>query len=907
MMAMPTATSTIEAIGMRPAPTHQAGTRQLIDRVQLLQRLDEARLRRVCSIHSPVGYGKSALLADWAARLRQAGVAVAWLDVDRDCADPQYFLAALEAAIDTAGSAAGELAAHSASRVGVRPAVKRLATMLRNHARPIVLILDDYDLAANDELDEVLGNLLRDLPQTVHVTIASRSRLHVRFGELWLDAHVTEIGPKEMRFSDQEIADLFGFALDAQNLAMVSVWTEGWPAAVQLALTVFRMNAGSARDLSQRLAEADGNVERYLTEQVLCGLPEMQRELLIQTSFLEEFNADLITAVTGCGPCGQLLHDLERSNVLLASVDFTPQWYRCHHLLREMMYSILLRRGVAELARLRLAAARCFEKRGDLKQAIHHGHCAEDYHYVAQLILDAGGIFYGVRHGGPAIRWLIDRVPAEILSRYPRLLVAQVFALTKEGRFQAAGDLVLAVRQRIEHLMSQRGEDIDPLLVRDLSFAELSLALYSGVRLTARDLKIMEDAVRDAAPEDFWLRGVLNNLLTWTQIRSGAFEQARTAAEAAIYYYDQAKSSNGLGHMHLYLGQLDLEAGKTDAALVYYRKARAFFAGGLFGDDAGCALADILIAEALYEQGDLEGARRIGEPALRLAENREGTYDILCVGYRTVAALIARADGIESGIREINTGIAYAQRNFFTLDRILQLYQAELEMDADAFSALPLDTTMAPAVEPQWMPAGATNRVVLWRERDLEILFNARHALLAGDPADAIAQLEPAAVECRRGERTRSLISVLVLLAVAHDKASDRPRALQCLREALRRALPGRVLRPFIEKGRTVIPLLAQLLTGPGLAVADQAQVQFVEQVMRIGNATSTTQTTLFSQRELEIIRLLAGGNNNKLIARALGIAPDTVRFHLKHIYEKFGVSDRHAVVSIASAQGLLS
>jgi DNA-binding CsgD family transcriptional regulator len=119
-------------------------------------------------------------------------------------------------------------------------------------------------------------------------------------------------------------------------------------------------------------------------------------------------------------------------------------------------------------------------------------------------------------------------------------------------------------------------------------------------------------------------------------------------------------------------------------------------------------------------------------------------------------------------------------------------------------------------------------------------------------------------------------------------------------------ATPGTFLRPFFERARECLPLLSQLITEQGLSTADPAEVDFVNKVMRVANEVNAVGASLLSQREREIVQLLLGGTNNKLIARALGISPDTVRFHLKKIYEKFGVSDRRLVAEIARERGLL-
>ena len=877
---------------------------QLVKRTALMAHLDCARAGRVSIIQAPAGYGKSVLLRAWAHKLQLDAVDVVSIDADEELAEPGRFLAALITTVAGLNPRAhGALRSSLAELPSLPPrsAIRRFAEMLRERENPLVVIIDDYARASHDELDVILGELLRTAPPRVHFAIATRVQLHVPLGELWLHSNATEFSAQHLRLTDEEISSLFNHSLDPEGLARISVWTEGWPVAVALAHHHLSTAPNDEGRLARLLNETDGDIGRYLMDQMVQRLPDQYREVLIQTSFLDPISDELVEAVTGLHGARQILQDLERSNVLIAPMDDTGTWYRCHHLLRGVMFGQLRRRGQRELARLQLLASYWYQANGNPRDAIRHARDAADFHVVAQLILKAGGIFYGVRHGAPALRALLEQLPPEFVSEYPRLSLARVLLLLKEGRFDTAADVIREVRQRLTRPFQRHSDTLDPLLLRDLAFSELSRSLYCGFYLRAEDLAIIEKAVAEASIEDYWLRGLLNNLLCVVQYRQADFHNALSTAELAHYYYAQARSSNGAGHMHLLLGQIHVELADVNSAIEHYKAARNAFVNSLFGDDAGCAMVDVMLAEALYEQGRLSEARALCAPALAIVESGESYYELLVAGYRTVTALTLADEGPQAAIRVLGRVLALTRRGrFVEVERYLLLRRVELDLEG----AEPSGVETWPAPSPV-LPNG-DGAPISWRERDLKTILDARLLLKLGDRAQGLGSLESLPETFAQQGRIRSRIVALVELALAHEMGGNRSAAVDSVHQGIVLALPGELLRPFFERGRDLIPLLLQLITGHGLCSADPSEVEFVNKVIRVCRDLHSTGVSLFSPREREIVRLLVAGTNNKLIARALCISPDTVRFHLKKIYEKFGVSDRRLVADLARERRLL-
>jgi LuxR family maltose regulon positive regulatory protein len=648
-----------------------------------------------------------------------------------------------------------------------------------------------------------------------------------------------------------------------------------------------------------------GDVARYLTKRVLATLPESERELLIQISFLDEFSGELVEAVTGLPDCWQALEELERSSLLIAGAARRGTLYRCHNLLREVMFAQLRRRGRKELVRLELAAAHWYRQAGDFTLAVRHAAAAEAFDLAARFVEESGAILYGIRYGAPALAALLQMVPPAVTGRYPRLMLAEVFLLAKDSRLNAAADLLHSVKLRVDAAKAERERTLERSLLRDLTIAEMTFVIYGGIDIGQIRFDLLEEEVASAAPENHWMRGLLNNVLCVAQYRRSEFAASLASAEASLYYYGLVRSSNGIGHMNVHLGIIASEAADPAGALGHYRQARAAFEGGLYSDLAGCAIAEAMEAEALYERGEFDESRQLCAAALAVAEGAETHYELMVAGYRTLSALVAVERGPQEAVRSLDMPLAFVRRRgFLQVERFLLLRRTEL--------ALMAGEATAPAFkEPEAAARMAGKSYALpvpgWREADLELRVEARLALNLGDGAEAVGMLTAHATTLERGGRIRSRVQTLTLLALAHAQEGLATEALKRLKEAVGLALHGRLVSPFVEAGRGLLPLLAQLLTGQGLCAADPAEVEFLNRIIKLSTRVNGAASGLFSERERDIVRLLIQGTNNKLIARALGISPDTVRFHLKHIYEKFGVSDRRVVAELAREHGLVA
>jgi LuxR family maltose regulon positive regulatory protein len=878
-----------------PAPSRPPGPKVLTPR-RLLSRLDQAPTGGVTLVAAPAGYGKTQLVRDWSRLQNVRGTRIAWLDVAPDLREPSAFFVALGAMIDET-LATGEKKAPSSREAG-GPALRQLLLSLRTLAFPLVIVIDDYHLAACDALSAQLGWLLSHLNSNVRVILMARSGVEVTLGSQWLRSRVMKISATDLRLTDTELAELCEGRLDPRQIVRLGDWAEGWPAAIYMVLMLLRDNHPLETAFASAMSSTDRPLARYIDEQVLGQLPLAHQELLVQTAFLAWLDADMVRCVTDLPRSWEYLQDCDKQLAISPREESaeSPQ-FRCHSLIREVLLARLAHRGIREIARLKHRAALCFEERGRIAEAVSCACAAREHELAVHLILASGGAFFGARHGWPALKTLLDNIPGDLVRGHPRLTLAQIYVLASEGRVTIAGELLQTIGRRVAR--GRNSPSYDRLLLRDLAFVEIVLGTYTSLRSADGSISLLETAVDDGDPGDCLSRGVLKNLLGWNHLRQGHFEDAGRCATAAAYYFSRTTAPFGEGYTHVLQGLVELEQTNVPAAIGHYEAARETFCGSSHPDASGRDIVDVFLAEAYYEQGRLADAKA-------LCKSVSGRLDAAhfyptAVWYRTMAALVAAEQGSEAGIAILDRGIELARgRGFGEIEQVLLLQRIELMMArgvAPTTESLAILSNIGSAAAP-----GMTG-LPSWRAEYMKRSLGARLLLLDGHCEEAADLLHWLACECERTGRIRFAVDAMVLLAIAYDKGGSVPLARESLQRALVIGIGAGLLRPFIEHAsclsRLLLTLRADHTGGP--------TVSFINKVLAIATLSLSMGAIIFSQRELEILGQLTLKSENKRIARALRISPETVRFHLKNVYEKLGVKDRALVAEIARMRGVIT
>lgn len=872
-------------------------------------------------VSAPPGFGKTTLLADWLAVPTVGGRTVAWLSLDHRDNDPAVFWTYLIAALRTAspGVGADALSILQSPQPPIEAVLSSLLNDLNSLSNDVVLVLDDYHVIDTREVHDGLAFLLEHLPEQLHLVIAARADPPLPLARLRGRGDLVEIRSADLRFTPDEAAaylnQAMGLALTATDVAALQGRTEGWIAALQLAALSMKGRA----DVTAFIADFAGDdryIVDYLAEEVLNRQPEDVKRFLMQTSILERLSGPLCDAVTGQDGGKVTLAALERGNLFLIPLDDRRRWYRYHQLFADVLRSHLLDVQPESVADLHRRASGWFEQAGEPAEAIRHALAAGDYHRAADLAEVAIPAMGRTRQESAVLGWL-EALPEEVVRVRPVLIIGFAGALLQGGRVDG-----IAARLR----------DAERLL-------DEAKGVRAGAGAPSTEVVVVDDAQFRALP------GMIE--LYWAALAllggdvPGTVEHAKRAREFSAPDDPLCRTAAaGLSGLAFWSSG-DLDAGHA----AYAECVAGLYRGGYIADTFGCAvaLADIRLTqgrlgEALrtYEQGLQRGAEQ-GGPVLR------GTADMY-VGMSEVArergdlpaaaAHLLRSQelGEDTGLPQNpyrwRVAMARIRQARGDLDGALDLLdEAERVYNGDFFP----NVRPVPAVRARvWVVQGAVDHALRWAaerrltpDDDLSYLREFEHitlarVLLAQSAADRTETTIKQATQllgrllqaAEAGARTGSVIEILVLQALAHQRLEEIPAALASLHLALGLAEPEGHVRVFVHEGPAMATLLrAAAKQGMNTGYARQLLVETTETVEhRTGPSAPAGQGLVapLSERELDVLRLLGTDLDGPGIARRLIVSLNTVRTHTKSIYAKLGVNNRRSAVRRAQELHLL-
>jgi LuxR family maltose regulon positive regulatory protein len=384
-----------------------------VARASLVERLATGDTHRIVSVVAPPGYGKTTLLSQWAER--STGT-FAWVSVAESDNDPKVLLTYVAEALD-AVEPIGErvfdaLASPGSSVPG--SVVPRLGSAFSSMSSPVVLVLDDVHVLRNRECRAALSALADHVPEGSRLVLAGRAEPPLRIARLRAEGRILEIGPAQLSLTREEASSLLanaGIVLDEDEVAELHRRTEGWPVGLYLAALYLR-EGGLVAGAAVSFSGDDRFVSDYVESEFLARISRRQRVFLTQSAVLERMSGPLCEAVLSMPGSDETLADLARSNMLLVPLDRRGEWYRYHHLFRDMLLAQLHRQEPGLMPVLRRRAARWCLGNGLHEEALEYSIAAGDVHTAARLVEKLGvaahrrGQFTTIQRW---FRWLEDR------------------------------------------------------------------------------------------------------------------------------------------------------------------------------------------------------------------------------------------------------------------------------------------------------------------------------------------------------------------------------------------------------------------------------------------------------------------------------------------------------------------
>lgn len=899
------------------------GTRHIV-RQHLLNRLRDAQRLTVVLVTGSAGFGKTVLLAQWRLELMKAGATVAWLSLSHDDRRLPGFSAYLLAAFRKLGlPEGGEVSLDSDSSPLMDTLVAQLINWAAGVPAELTLVLDDYHHVEDPGAHRLVEKLLEHAPANLHFIIASRATPPLGVTRLRLLGQVAEIDCEALPFDLNETRQFFEInaaaqKLSADELRLIHDLTSGWPATQQLLASTLSGQPATRQRLRELGRRAE-NLQAYLAEDVAAHLPAELNEFLEALSVCRRFNVELAAAVAHSDSAAEMIRRAEEENLLIYRIesDDVSPWYRYHPLFGEFLAARLARRGETAVKQCHRRAGRWFAEHGFLTEAVHHAVRAGELEAAVEAIEHAAPETWSLAYTGPLVN-LLERLPPETLLTRPQLSFLACLTFAATARHAKAETWLAQMRDTalardpaiagklalVDATVALQRDDaaravalLEPLqssalgpsrMLHYMWLASLALA-YAACGRHAQAYRLLVDHPVPAEDQKFDVALIVEGGRAATLIVEGRVKEAARQGAPVL-----ARCEAALGRHSISANLIAATLGDAYYELDMIDKAREVLANrpsNLLASTPGTMLMSMLC------HARLDQLQVSPEAALDFLETHAAHYQ----GLR-LDRLVAYALAEQIHILLARGDLFHLQDHVTRLDELAAAYPDERQEEQGCLAEIPAIAALA----------------------------RARLALAERDSARALQWLHKAREPMQRLGRLRSLVRVDLLSTLALDGLGRAADAKAALLRALASGARLGLVRTFVDEGQGIA---AQLGALQGDAALDEALAAYLQTLLArfaaaglgvavaaptaaalppaIGTLAMTKPAAAadgakLTPRELEILGLISRAMSNKRIALTLGITLETVKWNVKNILAKLGVSSRYDAMTWARKRDLI-
>ena len=892
-------TSLLKTKFYRPKPSPNN-----ILRPRLHKTLDKGLSGKLTLVAAPAGFGKTTLISSW---VQQHSQVFAWVSLDQADNDVTIFWAYVVSALQ---QVCGRI--HStpltAFDPGQLPSTQVLLTTLINGLaaipQKIVLVLDDYHVISNPAIHEQLGFLIDNLPAQLHIVLSTRADPPLPLARLRAKAQLNESRADDLRFTLAEattfLNEVLELELDPSDIQTLEARTEGWAAGLQLAA----LSMQGRTDKRNFIADFSGShhfVLEYLTEEVINRLPEGQRLFLLQTAILDSFCADLCDRVTGTASSADQISQLLRSNLFLVPLDDERVWFRYHHLFADLLKNRLQQDfSEQEILVLYEQAGQWHQERGNLDQAIKYYLLAQEFEQATRWIEQVASST--MMHGQlkTILNW-IDAIPENIIEIHPRLRFYQAWALSLGGQPKIAEGILVETKASLETL-----PDSPENRVLRGELAALLTGIITYYNDPSRTIREGQEALTYLPEDNLISRArihiALGTAYAYSDDRERAIETYKLARDLALKAKNSflaAAAVELLAGMQIYhLGQLKTAQQHLEQVLVWGKTKDGMH-------QAFTGTSHILLSAIFLEWNRLDEAAQYLDKGVELVQQSGIGYS-LTYAYCTKARLLIALGEIDEAtvvLRQANQAAETAPLAHILLHNLSCQTRLALYIgDVDSASRWIERGTKIPGNYPPYL-------------NEVRQISAARVYLAHENFEKTIATIDCVLDQAEAAGRMAHVIESYLLEALAYQQQRETSKAITVLKKAISLAAPEDFTRIFLEGGRPVLKLLRSIAgqdfnrryVNQLLAAFDGKTTMPEMQDVTSGKLTIQNELAEpLSERECEVLKLIAAGYTNQQIADTLVVSLNTVKKHTTHIFGKLGVKNRTEASNRARELGLI-
>lgn len=864
-----------------------------IARPELFQQLDGSRAHLLTLVSAPAGAGKTTSISAWAHSAHDKGELIGWLALDEKDNNASLFISYLIASLEEGGVVmdAVDPSPGSLGHTQEQTTPDELIQGILPLNKEIILILDDYHLVQNAQVHSTLAYLLEHAPTHLHFILITRSDPPLPLARLRVAGQLLEVRMDQLRFSEPEAAQFLkqasGLQLSAEDVFILNRRTEGWIAGLQMAAISLRGRT-DPQDFVNAFAGSHRYIFDYLLEQVLSRQSPEVNEFLLQTSVLERFTASLCDAVTGkVGTAQTLLNSLERANLFLVPLDEERGWYRYHHLFSDLLRLILERNHPGLAPQLHRQACQWYQQQGILPEALQHALAAGDSELAASIVSE--NVLALVDHAEILpILSQIEAIPKESHQSYPWLELAHAWGLAYTGQNNKAGLLLDRAEAHLQGVGVEKRDKASGHIA-----AVRGYLAWTGGDQTEEAVALSEKAARLLPEEDTAVRALNLTTLGNALIQSSDDPRSIQVLEQALHLAQQAGNvhvgmlaASGLAYSCMLLGRWQQARQLCEDSIRLAETHQRQF----FQPLTTSASAYAMYSRYWLENGEFKEALHLARKGAALS-HLWGQVDtiMMCSQYLVYAlSFSGLLDEASQAIREArqiaSQGPAWHMR---TVDYV----ELQIALDSDQ-------------QEPGQL--GQTLRRIQGTYAQMPALIKVRVLLKQNLPNEALSLLER---EDTAGYGHYRQIWYWIEKALAFHQKNDLPQACSSILKAIALAEKDNLQVHFLREGAYMEQLLRHARNRAGSPVFINRLIAVFEARKGLSPMATPVKDPLIeslSERESEVLGYLNSYLSTPEIAQVLVVSTNTVRTHIKNIYNKLGVHGRSAAIRRARELALL-
>jgi LuxR family maltose regulon positive regulatory protein len=865
-----------------------------VPRPRLADILEAGRTLPLTLVSAPAGYGKSVLVSSW---LQGSEWPSAWLSLDTDDGDIRQFLRYLVAAVRTVRADACEQSWNLVAAPELPPTAT-IATILANDLddieHPFLLALDDYHrIDATSPAHDLLAQLLTHPPLRLHLVISTRRDPPLPLVMLRARGQLNDIRMQDLLFESKEARVLLqkaaAFTPNDEAIANLDKEIEGWAVGLRLV----SLTAQRAADPNAYLIGLGGGFQQtqaYLLDEVLANQLPGMRDWMLKSSVLARFCASSCDAVCGNDDATdqpgfngvRFIQALCGNNLFVISLDPDGKWFRYHHLFQKMLLGALKKQlAPDEIHGLYKVASGWHERHGLIEEAIEYALETDDTLAAADVV---------GRHWRTEMdqdRWYnlndwLKLLPPGAVQQRPQILLAGIWQAIAQQKYERLPSLVEQLESRLQ------GEKVDVETKRDRNFFHALIEYFQGRSKASIDF--FDKAIGSATTNQGVISGGMELFHALAQCMHGEQalaidllrERIRKAPQSAIY---RSQLIFGLVISHLVSGELAEGGQQAKNLMLLTRKHKIANSG---------AWSHYFLGLDILQRGYLNDAIPHFTAATEQRHVLEPQAAIEAfAGLALTQALLGQKQALDNTLDRLASFAGEHDEPEYVLlaDSCLarlRLLRGELDQAVQWALAIPSE--------------GTPGQLLFWLE--VPALTRARILLASGSEANlqtAADELQTLRQQCENWHFVGQRIEAGALESLVLEKLGRNEGALDMLEQTLAVASAGSWIRPFIEPGRDMERLLRRLAEQRGPSVHLQVTLEAFQAGRQaaaavgpdIAKAEMVSTREPLTRRERDILELLAQRLQNKEIAAALFVSPETVKSHVRNLYQKLEVTNR--------------